>query len=62
MELQETPTPTPRKSALPYMIGVGVIVLLAAAAFMAVRYFVQPKNPFRQWTRWKCHLRARSRR
>ena len=44
MELQETPTPTPRKSALPYIIGVGVIALLAAAAFMAVRYFVQPKT------------------
>ncbi len=44
MELQETPTPTPRKSALPYIIGVVVIILLAAAAFMAVRYFVQPKT------------------
>ena len=44
MEVQETPTPTPRKSALPYVIGIGVVILLAAAAFMAVRYFVQPKN------------------
>ncbi|MGZ9236166.1 MAG: hypothetical protein ACXW4E_11635 [Anaerolineales bacterium] len=44
MELQETPTPTPRKSALPYVIGLGVVILLAAAAFMAVRYFVQPRN------------------
>ncbi|HMB22162.1 MAG: hypothetical protein ACM33V_10080 [Chloroflexota bacterium] len=46
METQETDiqeVPAPRKSALPYMIGVGVIVLLAAAAFVAVRYFVQPK-------------------
>ena len=44
MEIQETPTPTPRKSALPYIIGAGLVILLAAAAFMAVRYFVQPKN------------------
>ena len=44
MELQETSAPTPRKSALPYIISIGVIVLLAAAAFMAVRYFVQPKT------------------
>ena len=44
MELQETPTPTPRKSVLPYVIGIGVVMLLAAAAFTAVRYFVQPKN------------------
>ncbi|RPI89345.1 MAG: hypothetical protein EHM40_20970 [Chloroflexi bacterium] len=44
MEFQETPAPTPRKSAMPYIIGIGVIVLLAAAAFMAVRYFAEPKN------------------
>src|SRR5829696_7585086 len=44
MELQETPPPTPRKSVLPYIIGIGVIALLAAAAFMAVRYFVQPRT------------------
>lgn len=44
MEVQETPTPAPRKSALPYIIGIGVILLLAAAAFMAVRYFAQPQN------------------
>ena len=43
-EIQETPTPTPRKSALHYVIGAGIVILLAAAAFMAVRYFVQPKN------------------
>lgn len=43
-EIQETPTPTPRKSVLPYIIGAGLVILLAAAAFMAVRYFVQPKN------------------
>jgi hypothetical protein len=44
MEIQETPTPAPRKSALPYVIAIGVVVLLGAAAFMAARYFVQPKN------------------
>ncbi len=44
MENQETPTPAPRKSAVPYIIGAGVVILLAAAAFMAVRYFNQPKN------------------
>jgi hypothetical protein len=44
MEIQETPTPNPRKSILPYAIGTGVVILLAAAAFMAVRYFVRPKN------------------
>ncbi|HSB03113.1 MAG TPA: hypothetical protein VLE49_20855 [Anaerolineales bacterium] len=44
METQETPTPTPRKSALSYIIGAGVVILLAAAAFMAVKYFTQPKN------------------
>ena len=44
MEIQETPTPTPRKSVLPYIIGTGLIVLLAAATFMAVRYFTQPKS------------------
>ena len=44
METQETPTPHSRKSILPYVIGTGVVILLAAAAFMAVRYFVQPKN------------------
>jgi hypothetical protein len=44
MEIQETPTPTHRKSVLPYLIGMGIVIVLAAAAFMAVRYFVQPKN------------------
>jgi len=44
MENQETPTSTPRKSVMPYIIGIGVVVLLAAAAFMSVRYFVQPQN------------------
>jgi hypothetical protein len=43
-EFQETPTPAPRKSILPYLIGAGVVILLAAAAFMAVRYFTQPKG------------------
>ena len=44
MDLQETPIPTPRKSVLPYIIGIGLIILLEAAAFMAVRYFTQPKS------------------
>lgn len=44
MEIQETPTPSPRRSVLPYIIAIGVVILLAAAAFMAVRYFVQPRN------------------
>ncbi|HET9908722.1 MAG TPA: hypothetical protein VFQ23_18885 [Anaerolineales bacterium] len=42
METQETPAP--QKSVLPYVIGVVLIVLLAAAAFIAVRYFRQPKG------------------
>jgi len=42
METQETPTP--RKSVVPYIIGIGLVILLAAAAFVAVRYFRQPKN------------------
>ena len=44
MEVPETPTPTSRKSVLPYVLVIGVILLLAAATFMAVRYFAQPKN------------------
>jgi len=44
MEIQEPPTPASRKSVLPYILGAGVVILLAAAAFMAVRYFNQPKN------------------
>ena len=44
MEIQETPSPSPRKSALPYVIAIGVVILLGAAAFLAARYFVQPKN------------------
>lgn len=44
MEIQGAPTPTPRKSVLPYVIAIGIVILLAAAAFMAVRYFVQPEN------------------
>jgi hypothetical protein len=44
MEIQETPTPTPRKSVWPFILGIGVVLLLAAAAFMSVRYFVQPKT------------------
>ncbi len=38
MESQETPTPTPRKSKLPYIIGgVVIILLLAGAAFVGGR-------------------------
>lgn len=44
METQDPSIVTPRKSVLPYVIGIGVVILLAAAAFMAVRYFAQPKN------------------
>jgi hypothetical protein len=29
---------------LPYVIGIGIVILLAAAAFMAVRYFNQQGN------------------
>lgn len=44
MDIQETPAPTPRKSVLPYLVAGAIVIVLAAAAFMAVRYFVQPKN------------------
>jgi hypothetical protein len=44
MEIQETPTSAPRKSVVPYLVGTGVVILLAAAAFMSVRYFTQPQN------------------
>ena len=47
MEFQETPTPTRLKSVVPYLITGGIVIVLAAAAFMAVRYFVQPKNAAR---------------
>jgi hypothetical protein len=43
MESQQE-TPTQRKSALPYILGGVLIILLAAAAFIAVRYFNQPKG------------------
>lgn len=39
MENPAQETPTPKKSNLPYFIALGLIVLLAAAAFVAVRYF-----------------------
>jgi hypothetical protein len=42
MEIQETPTT--RKSVWPFVLAIGVVLLLAAAAFMSVRYFVQPKT------------------
>ena len=44
METQEAPTPTPRKSVLPYLVAGAIVIVLAAAAFVAVRYFAQPKN------------------
>jgi hypothetical protein len=45
METQEMErTPEPRKSALPYVIGLILIVALGAATFIGVRYFTQPKN------------------
>ena len=37
MEIQETPTPTPRKPRLPYIIGGIVVILLAGAAFVGAR-------------------------
>lgn len=40
-ELQENPAP--RKSVLPYVIGIVLIVALGAATFIAVRYFTRPK-------------------
>jgi hypothetical protein len=42
METQETPTP--RKSLVPYLIAIALIVLLASATFVAVRYYLQPKG------------------
>jgi hypothetical protein len=45
METQEMEqAPTPRKSALPYVIGLLLIVALGAATYIGVRYFNQPKN------------------
>lgn len=41
-ELQETPTP--RKSIVPFVIGIVLIVALGAATFIGVRYFNQPKE------------------
>jgi len=38
MEIQETPTPAPRKSRLPYIIGgIVLLLLLAGAAFVGAR-------------------------
>jgi hypothetical protein len=34
-------TPAPKKSNMPYFIGAGLVILLAAAAFVAMRYFTQ---------------------
>lgn len=45
METQEMEqTPAPRKSVVPYVLGLLLIVALGAAAFVGVRYFSQPKN------------------
>jgi hypothetical protein len=38
METQEQETQTRRKSVLPYVIGIGLIVILAAATSLAGRY------------------------
>src|SRR5215211_1294226 len=38
METQEQETPARRKSVLPYLIGGGLIVLLAVATFVAGKY------------------------
>ena len=47
METQTQETPTPPKSIILYVIGVGLVILLAAAAFIAVRYFQQSRGlPF----------------
>jgi hypothetical protein len=42
-QTQETvqETTTPKKSKLPYVIGAGLVILFAAAAFVAMRYFTQ---------------------
>lgn len=36
--------PAPKKSKLPYFIGAGLVILLAAAAFVAMRYFTQKQD------------------
>lgn len=38
METQKQSTPAPQKSKLPYFIGVGLVILLAGATFVAGRY------------------------
>jgi hypothetical protein len=38
METQKQDTPAPRKSMLPYVIGGGLVILLALVTFVAVRY------------------------
>ncbi len=46
-ELQETPTPAPRKSRLPYIIGgILVVLLLAGAAFVGARLLNGQGLPF----------------
>ena len=47
MEIQETPTPAPRKSRLPYIIGgIVVILLLAGAVFVGARLLNGQGLPF----------------
>lgn len=47
MEIQETPTPAPRKSRLAYVIGgIVVILLLAGAAFVGARLLNRQALPF----------------
>ncbi len=47
MELQETPTPAPRKPRWPYIIGgIIVVLLLAGAAFVCARLLNGQGSPF----------------
>ena len=47
MEIQETPTPTPRKRRLPYIIGgIVLVLLLAGAAFVGARLLSGQGLPF----------------
>lgn len=47
MEEQETPTPTPRRSKLPFIIGgIIIVVLLAGAAFVGARLLNGQGLPF----------------
>ena len=47
MEIQETPTPAPRKSRAPYIIsGIVLVILLAGAAFVGARLLNGQGLPF----------------